>query len=84
MGGGLAPITAAARERAASGYDVVVEGNTSRDPGKAAGKVAPWAAAGATWWLEGIWQFLHEPATALDRMRQRLQAGPPRLPASAA
>jgi hypothetical protein len=61
----------------AAAYDVVVEGNSSRDATKGAAKVRPYGDAGATWWLEGVWSFLYEPATAIERMRARIGAGPP-------
>jgi hypothetical protein len=36
--------------------DVVAEGETpADDPQAAADRVAPWAEAGATWWLETRW-----------------------------
>lgn len=63
--------------RDATSFDIVVEGNTSRDRVKARDKVRPYADAGATWWLEGVWSFLYEPEGALDRLRARLRAGPP-------
>lgn len=48
--------------------DVVVEGETQ--PGETS-VVEPWAAAGATWWLETRWG-------APDDVRQRIEAGPVR------
>jgi alkanesulfonate monooxygenase SsuD/methylene tetrahydromethanopterin reductase-like flavin-dependent oxidoreductase (luciferase family) len=73
----LAPIVESLDNGTALGYEVVVEGNSSRDATKGAAKVRPYAAAGATWWLEGVWSFLYEPATAIERMRARILAGPP-------
>jgi alkanesulfonate monooxygenase SsuD/methylene tetrahydromethanopterin reductase-like flavin-dependent oxidoreductase (luciferase family) len=58
-------------------YDIVVEGNTSRDPEKARAKVEPFLEAGATWWLEGVWTFLYDAPSSVDRMRSRIRAGPP-------
>lgn len=58
-------------------FDVVQEGTTpGDDPAAAAAIVEPWAAAGATWWLEAAWQIDGDPETAL---RKRLEAGPPPL-----
>jgi alkanesulfonate monooxygenase SsuD/methylene tetrahydromethanopterin reductase-like flavin-dependent oxidoreductase (luciferase family) len=70
----LGEIAAAVGER-----DVIVEGYTSRDHEKATAKVQPFAEAGATWWVEGVWQLLREGAAAVDRMRSRIAAGPPRF-----
>lgn len=66
-----------ARERAATGqsgpYDVIAQGTTpANDPGAARVAVAPYADAGATWWIEADWE------TSLDGLRGRVEAGPPR------
>ena len=54
-------------------YDIVVEGVTpGEDHGKAAGIVQPWIEAGATWWIEGMWETT-DPESILTRIRQ----GPP-------
>jgi alkanesulfonate monooxygenase SsuD/methylene tetrahydromethanopterin reductase-like flavin-dependent oxidoreductase (luciferase family) len=56
------------------GVDVVVEGETpAGDPAAAAAAVAPWAAAGCTWWLETRWAG---PGN-VQQMSERLAAGPP-------
>ena len=56
------------------GLDVVAEGETpAGDPAAAAAAVAPWAAAGCTWWLETRWAG---PGNT-EQMRERLAAGPP-------
>ncbi len=65
------------RERAAawrSGpYDVIAQGSTpAGDPDAARATVAPYADAGATWWIEADWE------TSLDGLRGRVEAGPPR------
>lgn len=66
------------QHRTATGpFDIVVEGVTSRDkPEEAAAIVSQWAAAGATWWLESMWNAFSEadPAAAV---RQRILQGPP-------
>jgi hypothetical protein len=73
----LAVITAdVAGAGIAAGYDIVVEGNTSRDRRKAAARVSPYRDAGATWWLEGVWSFLADPHSD-ERMLSRIEAGPP-------
>jgi alkanesulfonate monooxygenase SsuD/methylene tetrahydromethanopterin reductase-like flavin-dependent oxidoreductase (luciferase family) len=68
--------------RAAAGladapYDVVIEGDSTREfvqldpPDPAA-----WAAAGATWWIESWWTIERGPA-GLAEVRRRIEAGPP-------
>src|SRR5439155_5039691 len=50
------------------GFDVVIEGETpAGDPAEAAARVAPWAAAGATWWLEARWEMPHD---SPERLRE--------------
>lgn len=67
----------AAASCAAEPYDVVIEGDSSRefvrlDPPEP----AAWAAAGATWWVESWWTI--EPgAPGLAEVRRRIEAGPP-------
>ena len=39
--------------------------------------MAEWEAAGATWWLEGVWSFVGDRDDGLHRMRSRIAAGPP-------
>ena len=73
----LALVTESIADRAGAGYDVVVEGNTSRDSAKATATVRPYIDAGATWWFEGVWSFLSAPETAIERIRARINAGPP-------
>lgn len=59
-------------------YDIVVEGVTpGDDAGAAAAVVRPWAEAGATWWLEAMWQLPQDDA-APGALRARLRQGPPR------
>jgi alkanesulfonate monooxygenase SsuD/methylene tetrahydromethanopterin reductase-like flavin-dependent oxidoreductase (luciferase family) len=59
----------------AGSFDIVAEGNT---PGKnrksAAEVVRPYADAGATWWIEAMWQ-----ARSLDDVLERIRQGPPDL-----
>ncbi len=58
-------------------FDIVVEGKTpGEEPRKAAAIVQPWADAGATWWLEAMWDAMdREDGPAFVRMR--LEQGPP-------
>jgi hypothetical protein len=53
-------------------FDIVVEGKTGEmTPSQAQEKLAAWAEAGATWWIEGLWEYSKEQASA------RIQQGPP-------
>jgi alkanesulfonate monooxygenase SsuD/methylene tetrahydromethanopterin reductase-like flavin-dependent oxidoreductase (luciferase family) len=57
-------------------FDIVVEGNTSGfEPAKIQDTLAPWAEAGATWWIEGLWTAPRE------NIEARIRQGPPRLAA---
>jgi alkanesulfonate monooxygenase SsuD/methylene tetrahydromethanopterin reductase-like flavin-dependent oxidoreductase (luciferase family) len=65
-----------ARERPASGadrpFEIVAQGTTSLDPDNRTRSAAAFAAAGATWWIDGDWA-----AASVDVLRARIQAGPP-------
>ncbi len=54
-------------------YDIVVEDETPADRSAAAAKVAPYADAGATWWLDSFWDLKSH-----DDVVARVKAGPPR------
>ena len=59
-------------------FDIVVEGTTTGDDAaQDAAKVQPYIAAGATWWIEALW---NEPRDeeGLKNVRKRLGQGPPR------
>jgi alkanesulfonate monooxygenase SsuD/methylene tetrahydromethanopterin reductase-like flavin-dependent oxidoreductase (luciferase family) len=74
---GLAPITAwLDRERPSwrtDGFELIAQGSTPPDAAPAAEIVRPWAAAGATWWIENDWE-----AATVESQRRRIEAGPPR------
>ena len=63
------------------GFDVVMEGETpADDPDAAASTVGAWAEAGCTWWLEARWAAPGADAMEqLRTVRERIEAGPPRL-----
>jgi alkanesulfonate monooxygenase SsuD/methylene tetrahydromethanopterin reductase-like flavin-dependent oxidoreductase (luciferase family) len=72
----IADMAAWIRERRGSleGFDIVVEGQTPGDDRKAASEILrPWSDAGATWWTEADWRGPYE------KLRQRVEQGPPRL-----
>jgi len=55
-------------------FDIIVEGKTpGNDPHKDAIAVLPWIEAGATWWLEGMWDD-----NQADHVLARIRQGPPR------
>lgn len=60
-------------------FDIIMEGTTpGDDPAQARATVEPWAAAGATWWIEAMWGALDAP-NGMETVRARLQQGPPRI-----
>lgn len=66
-------------ESAGNPFDIVVEGVTSGDdPAAAAAQVQPWAQAGATWWIEAMWDA-NERSDGAEVVRHRVRQGPPRL-----
>jgi hypothetical protein len=55
-------------------FDIVVEGSTfDLSPSAARDKLAPWAEAGATWWIESRYGVPKEEVVA------RIRQGPPKL-----
>jgi Luciferase-like monooxygenase len=64
------------RRTATTPFDIVYEGRTPGDElAQAAEIVRPYAEAGATWWMEAMWEA---PNTPTD-VRKRIQQGPPRI-----
>ena len=64
----------AGEQRPGEQFDIVVEGMTPGDePESAAETVRPFAEAGATWWLESMWEAPNGP----DELGERLRQGPP-------
>lgn len=60
--------------------EVTVEGETPADDAtRARQAVEPWAEAGCTWWLESRWEMPHHAPQRIHEVKERLQAGPPRL-----
>lgn len=60
---------------ASENFDIIWEGKTpGSDQLTAGGMVRPWAEAGATWWIEALWD---EPNP--DFIKERLGQGPPRF-----
>jgi len=58
-------------------FDIVVEGITpGEDPAQAAATVQPWAEAGATWWIEALWEQSAQ-TRDVEALRTRISQGPP-------
>lgn len=58
--------------------DIITEGETPPDdPVRAASIVRPYAEAGATWWLESMWEW--EGVSRTYDMPTRIRSGPPRI-----
>ena len=58
--------------------DMVAEGETpANDPAAATARVAPWADAGCTWWLETRWEMPHDSPERMGEIQDRIAAGPP-------
>jgi alkanesulfonate monooxygenase SsuD/methylene tetrahydromethanopterin reductase-like flavin-dependent oxidoreductase (luciferase family) len=56
-------------------FEIVVEGKTpGQDRKRAREIVASWSNAGATWWIEALWDV---PADRQDLLLQRIRQGPP-------
>jgi hypothetical protein len=59
-------------------FDIVVEGVTPAGNRQAgASQVDEWARAGATWWIEALWEAIEQP-NGLQRALERVEQGPPR------
>ncbi len=65
--------TTGLRAKDAGPLDVIVEGTTPPDRGRAASVVEPYEEAGLTWWVERLGWF----RGPLEEMRGRARAGPP-------
>ena len=65
---------AARRPPGLAPLDIIVDGETPGDDSqKAAAQLRPLAEAGATWWIETLWE-----AEGLEPMRERIRQGPPK------
>lgn len=70
-------VTIGAMRSNSAPLDIITEGETPPDdPARATDIVRPYAEAGATWWLESIWEY--EGVTRNYDMRTRVRSGPPR------
>ncbi|MCA9862512.1 MAG: LLM class flavin-dependent oxidoreductase [Thermomicrobiales bacterium] len=70
----IAEAARAQRPADAGPFDIITEGVSPADDAAAArAQVAPFAEAGATWWIESRWQ-----GETAETLRARIAAGPPR------
>lgn len=69
----VAEVIAHAAQHRGTPIDIIVEGTSGTDPVADAARLGELAAAGATWWIEGMWDAPHD----LSRVRDRLAVGPP-------
>lgn len=59
-------------------FDIVVEGETAGlDLDAATARVRPFADAGATWWIEGMWDTQDGSEESRRRLDERIAQGPP-------
>ena len=66
-----------ARRTEPSPFDVVVEGTTpGDDPPQAREILRPWVDAGATWWIEAMWNTGHD-EEGMRQLYARVEQGPP-------
>lgn len=57
-------------------FDIIWEGRTpGEERERAAALVRPWEEAGATWWMEAMWEAPNGP----DDVHRRVRQGPPRM-----
>ncbi len=57
-------------------FDIVLEGVTPGDePEQARSIIGPLAEAGATWWIESMWDV----PGGMQAVRKRIKQGPPRI-----
>jgi alkanesulfonate monooxygenase SsuD/methylene tetrahydromethanopterin reductase-like flavin-dependent oxidoreductase (luciferase family) len=65
------------QDRVAPGYHVVVEVDSSgKERNDGAELAAEYADAGATWWLEAVWQLMYEHPGDIAPLRDAIAAGP--------
>ena len=53
-------------------FEIVAQGQTPPDRARATEIVSPFAAAGATWWIDADWD-----GSTVETVRDRIAAGPP-------
>ncbi|MEO6578347.1 MAG: LLM class flavin-dependent oxidoreductase [Candidatus Limnocylindria bacterium] len=63
----------AKRRQPGDAFEIVVEGTTDPEDPADASRVAAWAEAGATWWIESNWDSFDP-----DDAHRRIVSGPPR------
>jgi len=69
----LADAAGAGRPAGGRPFEIVAQGQTPPDHARATEIVSPFAAAGATWWIDADWD-----GSTVETVRRRVAAGPPR------
>lgn len=68
-----------ARRELDTPFDVIVEQQTpGDDPARAREILKPWVEAGATWYIESMWETMDDP-NGQDKVLKRIKQGPPKL-----
>ena len=66
-------------ERDDDRFDVVIEGLLpEHDPDEATAYTRGLAAAGASWYLDGVWMYMYETPGQPDAIRRVIRKGPPK------
>jgi alkanesulfonate monooxygenase SsuD/methylene tetrahydromethanopterin reductase-like flavin-dependent oxidoreductase (luciferase family) len=60
-------------------YDIVLEGNIPPIQQEAVDMLAPYVEAGATWWLDSLWQDFYTHPGEVEPLRERILKGPPMI-----
>jgi hypothetical protein len=60
-------------------FDIVLEGKTQgSDPDTWYGVINPWKEAGATWWIEAMWDAIDKKDRD-EQVKRRIRQGPPKI-----
>ncbi len=61
-------------------FDVVLEGDLPESRAEAAERIAPYAEAGATWWLDSmVWKTYYKRPGELEPLMEIIRRGPPQI-----
>jgi hypothetical protein len=57
-------------------FDIIIEGKTGTNPNEWCKIILPYCAAGATWWIESMWDIM-EKQNSKELLLRRIRQGPP-------